>query len=61
MEKGNMEVQALPFYTIRKTRPPRLLGSLFIVIGLYGSDDWGMYGMYMVDDDDAVVDVDDDE
>ena len=52
-----MVVQALPFYTIRKTRPPRLLGSLFIVIGLSGSDDCGMYGMYMIDDDD----VDDDE
>jgi hypothetical protein len=52
MEKGNMEVQALPFYTIRKTRPPRLLGTLFLVIGLSGSDDCGIYGMYMVDYDD---------
>ncbi|PLW26514.1 hypothetical protein PCANC_23577 [Puccinia coronata f. sp. avenae] len=33
-EKGNKEVQALPFYAIRTTRPPRLLGRLFIVIGL---------------------------
>jgi hypothetical protein len=29
MEKGIMEVQTLPFYTIRKTRPPILLGRLF--------------------------------
>jgi hypothetical protein len=34
MEKGKMEVQALPFYTIRTTIPPRSLGRLFIVIGL---------------------------
>jgi hypothetical protein len=34
MEKGNMEVQALPFYTIIKIRPPRSLCSLFIGIGL---------------------------
>jgi hypothetical protein len=34
MEKGMMEVQDLPFYTIRKTRPPSLLGNLFIVIGM---------------------------
>jgi hypothetical protein len=40
MEKGKMKVQALPFYAVRKTRPPRLLGSLFIVIGLSGSDDY---------------------
>jgi hypothetical protein len=44
MEKGKMEVQALPFYAIRKTRPPILLGSLFIVIGLSGSDDYGRKG-----------------
>jgi hypothetical protein len=29
-----------------------LLGSLFIVIGLLGSDDCGMYGTYLVDNDD---------
>ena len=29
MEKGRVEVQALPFYTIGKTRPPSLLGGLF--------------------------------
>jgi hypothetical protein len=44
MEKGKMEVQALPFYAIRKTRPPSLLGSLFIVIGLSGSDDYERKG-----------------
>ena len=32
MENGMMELQALPSYIIRKTRPPRQLGSLFIVI-----------------------------
>jgi hypothetical protein len=31
MEKGMVEVQALPFYTIRKTRPPSSLGNLFRV------------------------------
>jgi hypothetical protein len=29
--------KTLPFYTIRKTRPPSSLGSLFIVTGLVGS------------------------
>jgi hypothetical protein len=29
--------KTLPFYTIRKTRPPSLLGRLFIVTGLVGT------------------------
>jgi hypothetical protein len=35
--RGNWRCKTLPFYTIRKTRPPSLLGRLFIVIGLVGS------------------------
>jgi hypothetical protein len=31
--RGKWRCKTLPFYTIRKTRPPRLLGRLFIVIG----------------------------
>jgi hypothetical protein len=31
--RGKWRCKTLPFYTIRKRRPPRLLGRLFIVIG----------------------------
>jgi hypothetical protein len=43
MEKGKMEVQTLPFYIIRITRPPSLLGSVYIVIGWLVQDScrWG--------------------
>ena len=39
-----MELQALPFYSIRKTRPPRKIGSLFIVIRMV-QDESGSYEM----------------
>jgi hypothetical protein len=41
MEKGIMEVQTLPFYTIRKTRPLSLLGSFYLVIGWLVQDAYG--------------------
>ena len=55
-----MKAQDLPFYSIRKTRPSRLLGSLFIVIGLSGSDDYRskVCKAYMMD---VVVDGDNDD
>jgi hypothetical protein len=39
--KGDNGAQTLPFYTIRKTRPPRLLGSIYLVIGWLVQDTCG--------------------
>jgi hypothetical protein len=48
--RGKWRCKTLPFYTIRKTRPPSLLGKLFMVTGLVGFKT-------PADDDDKLSDV----